>query len=104
MIQTYKKLIQILTILLSSFQATVGVIIPLKVKEGKNAEIEQFMVGCPEGIKKETSTIHWFAAKLDDNEYALINTYVDGDGAKAHFGGEVTKVFREKRTGEFLLF
>jgi len=63
----------------------------LKVKPGKEQELEAFLKQGAEMAMKETQTIRWFAIKEDDGAYSIFDTFQDEAGREAHLNGEIAK-------------
>jgi len=63
----------------------------LKVKPGKEKELEAFLKQGAEMAMKETQTIRWFAIKEDNGAYSIFDTFQDEAGREAHLNGEIAK-------------
>ena len=63
----------------------------LKVKPGKEAELEAFLKQGGEMAKDEPQTIRWFAIKEDDGAYSIFDTFDTEAGREAHLNGEIAK-------------
>jgi len=63
----------------------------LKVKPGKEAELEAFLKQGGEMAKAEEGTIRWFAIKEDNGAYSIFDTFNDEAGRDAHLNGAIAK-------------
>ena len=63
----------------------------LKVKPGKEKELEAFLKQGAQMAMKETQTIRWFAIKEDNGAYSIFDTFEDEAGREAHLNGEIAK-------------
>ncbi len=63
----------------------------LKVKPGKEMELEAFLKQGAEMAMKETQTIRWFAIKEDNGAYSIFDTFQDEAGREAHLNGEIAQ-------------
>lgn len=68
----------------------------LKVKPGKEMELESFLKQGAEMAKAEKGTIRWFAIKEDDGAYSIFDTFDDEAGRDAHLNGEIAKALMAK--------
>ena len=63
----------------------------LKVKPGKEKELEAFLKQGAEMAQKETQTVRWFVIKEDNGAYSIFDTFKDEAGREAHLNGEIAK-------------
>ena len=63
----------------------------LKVKPGKEKELESFLRQGAEMARDEKETIRWFAIKEDNGAYSIFDTFDDEAGRDAHLNGEIAK-------------
>jgi quinol monooxygenase YgiN len=63
----------------------------LKVKPGKEAEVEAFLRQGAELAKKERGTVAWYAIKEGEGRYGIFDTFNDESGRDAHLNGEIAK-------------
>ena len=69
----------------------VGLLVPLKAKPGKEAEVERFLeVGLPL-VQDEPATIAWFAIRLGPADFAIVDFFPDDAGRQAHLSGKVAE-------------
>jgi quinol monooxygenase YgiN len=68
---------------------TVGLLVRLLAKPGKEAEVTSFL---EEGLalaEEEPATIAWFAIRLGPSEFGIFDAFPDDAGRQAHLGGQV---------------
>jgi len=71
----------------------------LKVKLEHSDDVEKFLVGAVEHVKKEPDTIHWFATKRmtpEGPEFGILDTFPNDEGRKAHMSGAVAAALGTK--------
>ncbi len=74
----------------SSSKATLATLITLKAQKGKEKALENLLTSGAQVITNtEPKTLLWTALKLDDNNYAIFDTFTDASGRQAHFSGQV---------------
>ena len=70
---------------------TVGLVVPLHAKPGKEQEVEEFLKGGLALVEQEPATIAWFALRTGPGEYAIVDAFPDEDGRQAHLTGKVAE-------------
>ena len=68
---------------------TVGLLVRLVAKPGKEAEVEQFLKGARPLVLDEPQTTAWFAIRLSPGEFGIFDVFADESGRDAHLGGKV---------------
>ena len=68
---------------------TVGLLVRLVVKPGKEAEVISFLEGGLALVEEEPATIAWFAIRLGPSEFGIFDAFPDDTGRQAHLGGQV---------------
>jgi quinol monooxygenase YgiN len=66
---------------------TVGLLVRLVVKPGKEDEVISFLEGGLALVEEEPATIAWFAIRLGPSEFGILDASPDNGGRKAHLGG-----------------
>jgi hypothetical protein len=66
---------------------TVGLLVRLVVKPGKEAEVTSFLEGGLALVQQEPATIAWFAIRLGPSEFGIFDAFPDDAGRQAHLGG-----------------
>jgi hypothetical protein len=65
---------------------TVGLLVRLVVKPGKEAEVTSFLEGGLALVQQEPATIAWFAIRLGPSEFGIFDAFPDDAGRQAHLG------------------
>jgi quinol monooxygenase YgiN len=68
---------------------TVGLLVRLVVKPGKENEVVSFLEGGLALVEEEPATIAWFAIRLGPSEFGIFDAFPDDAGRQAHLGGRV---------------
>lgn len=63
----------------------------LVAKEGKQAEVEDFLRSAKAIVENEPGTRTWYAVKISSTEYGIFDTFDDERGMQTHLHGEVAK-------------
>jgi len=70
---------------------TVGLYVPLKAKPGKEAEVEAFLKAGLALVNEEPDTTAWFAIRLGQSDFAIVDFFPDDSGRQAHLTGKVAE-------------
>jgi hypothetical protein len=65
---------------------TVGLLVRLVAKPGKEAEVTSFLEGGLALVEQEPATIAWFAVRLGPSEFGSFDAFPDDAGRQAHLG------------------
>ncbi len=78
-----------------------ALLVEMKAKPGKEAEIEAFLAKEASLVRGEPGTLTWHAAKIEGETgvYRVFDTFGDEAGREAHLNGEAGREFVE-RAGE----
>jgi hypothetical protein len=71
----------------SMTMVTVGLLVRLVAKPGKEAEVTSFLEGGLALVEEEPATIAWFAIRLGPSEFGIFDAFPDDAGRQAHLGG-----------------
>ena len=74
----------------------VGLLVTLKAKPGKEADVVAFLESGEAILEQEPGTITWYAIKIDDSTFGIFDTFEDDDGRQAHLSGAVAKALMEQ--------
>ncbi|MDP9861234.1 MULTISPECIES: putative quinol monooxygenase [Streptosporangium] len=75
---------------------SLGFLVPLEAKPGKEAEVERFLDEALHLAEAEPETVAWFAIRLSPSLYAIVDFFPDESGRETHLSGEVAKALMEK--------
>jgi len=77
----------------------VGLLVRLRAKPGKEAEVAKFLEGALPAAQGENQTVVWFALRLGPSEFGIFDAFADEKGRKAHLSGPIAAALM-KRAGE----
>jgi quinol monooxygenase YgiN len=66
-----------------------GILALLEAKPGKGDELDAFLKAGRELAVAEQDTVTWYAFKIDDNNYAIFDTFETDDARAAHLAGQI---------------
>lgn len=75
---------------------TVGLLVTLSAKPGKEAEVADFLAGALPLAQAEPDTTAWFAIKIDDSTYGIFDVFPGADGRQAHLDGPIAAALMGK--------
>ena len=67
----------------------------LEAKDGKEAEVEEFLRSAFPMAQEEEDTTTWFALKFDDSTFGIYDTFPHEEGRQAHLEGEIAGALNE---------
>ena len=70
---------------------TVGLLVTLEAKPGKEADVERFLEGGLPIVNEEPDTIAWFAIKMGPSTYGIFDVFPSDAGRRAHLQGRVAE-------------
>jgi quinol monooxygenase YgiN len=68
---------------------TVGLLVTLQAKPGRQDEVAEFLRGGLEIVRREPATVTWYAIRLGETTFGIFDTFADDSGRQAHLSGEV---------------
>lgn len=68
---------------------TVGLLVRLEAKAGKENEVAAFLSGALSAVRAEPATIAWFAVRLGPTTFGIFDAFPDESGRQAHLSGRV---------------
>jgi quinol monooxygenase YgiN len=74
---------------MSANKLTVGLLVRLEAKPGKETEVEQFLKGGLAVVQGEPATITWYAIRLGPSTFGIFDTFPDNSGRDAHLNGKL---------------
>lgn len=75
---------------------TVGLLVRLEVKPGKEAEVENFLKSGLALVEDEPETTVWFAIRIGQSTFGIFDAFPDDSGRKAHLSGRVAAALMAK--------
>ena len=89
-IQTFSKS-KNTNIMNSTKKETIGLLVIMKAKPGKEQYVKKFLLGGLALVNQEPQTVSWFAFQIDNNTFGIYDTFEVEEGRQAHLTGEVAK-------------
>lgn len=75
---------------------TVGLLVRLEAKPGKEAEVENFLKSGLALVEDEPETTVWFAIRMGQSTFGIFDAFPDESGRKAHLSGRVAAALMAK--------
>jgi quinol monooxygenase YgiN len=70
---------------------TVGLLVRLEAKPGREADVERFLEGGLALVNEEPDTMAWFAIKMGPSSYGIFDVFPSDAGRRAHLQGRVAE-------------
>src|SRR4051812_32550806 len=77
-------------------KVNVGLWVPLQAKDGKEAEVEEFLKSGQALVEDEPGTTAWFAVRMGPGRFGIFDVFADDEGRQAHLNGKVAAALMEK--------
>jgi quinol monooxygenase YgiN len=68
---------------------TVGLLVTMTAQPGKEPDVEKFLDSGLALVDEEPATTAWFAIRLGDGGYGIVDVFPDDAGRDAHLNGRV---------------
>jgi quinol monooxygenase YgiN len=75
---------------------TVGLLVRLEAKPGKEAEVNAFITGALPLAQQEAGTTAWFALRLGPSTFGIFDAFPDEGGRNAHLNGPIAAALMAK--------
>lgn len=75
---------------------TKGLIVRLDARSGREETVASFLADALALVQEEPQTITWFALRIDDSTFAIVDAFPDEAGRRAHLDGAVAAALEEK--------
>jgi len=75
---------------------TVGLLVRLEAKPGKEAEVEDLLRGALPSVEEEPATTVWFAIRLGPSTFGIFDAFPNESGRQAHISGHVAAALTAK--------
>jgi quinol monooxygenase YgiN len=75
---------------------TVGLLVRLEAKSGKESEVEQFLKSGLAIVEEEPDTTAWFAIRMGPSTFGIFDVFPDDSGRQAHLTGRVAAALMAK--------
>ena len=70
---------------------TIGLLVTLEARAGKEADAEAFLKSAQPLAQDEAGTLKWYAIKLGPGRFGIFDTFANEAGRNAHLGGDIAK-------------
>ena len=67
----------------------VALFVQLEAKPGKEADVENFLLGGLPIVEEEPATTAWFAIRMGPSTFGIFDAFPDEAGRRAHLSGKV---------------
>jgi quinol monooxygenase YgiN len=75
---------------------TVGLLVRLEAKPGKESEMEQFLKSGLALVEEEPETDVWFAIRMGPSTFGIFDAFPTDSGRQAHLSGKVAAALMAK--------
>ncbi len=75
---------------------TVGLLVRLEAKPGKEAEVESFLNSGLALVQEEPDTVAWFAIRMGPSTFGIFDAFPNDSGRQAHLSGRVAAALMAK--------
>ncbi|HZI49604.1 MAG TPA: antibiotic biosynthesis monooxygenase [Pyrinomonadaceae bacterium] len=75
---------------------TVGLLVRLEAKPGKETEVENFLKSGLALVEDEPETTVWFAIRMGQSTFGIFDAFPSESGRKAHLSGKVAAALMAK--------
>ena len=75
---------------------TVGLLVRLEAKPGKEAEVENFLKSGLALVQEEPETTVWFAIRMGQSTFGIFDAFPSDSGRQAHLSGKVAAALMAK--------
>ena len=80
---------------------TVGLLVTLEARAGKEADAEAFLKSAQPLAQDEKGTLKWYAIKLGPGKFGIFDTFRNEAGRDAHLTGEIAKALTARASELF---
>src|SRR5262245_45919153 len=77
---------------------SVGLLVRLEAKPGKQAEVGEFLRSALSLVQDETETMAWFALRFGPSSFGIFDAFPDDAGRQAHLAGRVAAALGARAT------
>lgn len=75
---------------------TVGLLVRLEAKPGKENEVAKFLQSGLGIVQAEPETLAWFAVRLGPSTFGIFDAFADEHGRHAHLSGRVAAALKAR--------
>jgi quinol monooxygenase YgiN len=70
---------------------TVGLLVRIEAKPGREAEVESFLQQGLSLVREEPATTRWFGIRFGPSSFGIFDAFPDDAGRQAHLSGQVAQ-------------
>ncbi|AMR32244.1 antibiotic biosynthesis monooxygenase [Mucilaginibacter sp. PAMC 26640] len=74
---------------------TKGLLVKLVAKPGKEDEVAAFLKSALPLLSEEPETINWYAFRISESTFGIMDTFAGEDGRNAHLAGKIAAALME---------
>lgn len=74
----------------------VGLLVTLTAKPGKETELADLLAAALPIVQDEPGTVAWFAFKVDDATYGIVDFFATDEGRQAHLAGRIPATLMDR--------
>ena len=75
---------------------TVGLLVRMEAKPGKEADVAEFLKGGLALVEAEPATTAWFGIQIGPATFGIFDVFPDEAGRQAHLNGRVAAALQER--------
>jgi len=75
---------------------TVGLVVRLEAKPGKEAAVQKFLEDGLPVVQEEPATTAWFAIRWGPSTFGIVDFFPDEQGREAHLSGRVAAALMQQ--------
>jgi quinol monooxygenase YgiN len=75
---------------------TVGLLVTLTPKEGKEQQVAELLESARALVETEPETVSWFSFRIDGTRFGIFDVFPDNSGRDAHLRGQVAQALLAK--------
>lgn len=72
-----------------------GLLVKLVAKPGKEHEVAEFLKGALPLLAEEPETVNWYAYRISESTFGILDTFADEEGRNAHLAGKIAAALME---------
>lgn len=75
---------------------SVGLLVMMTAKPGQEAEVAQFLTDALPLAEREPDTRAWFAVRIDESTFGIVDFFPDDDGRSTHLNGPIAAALMQR--------
>jgi hypothetical protein len=80
---------------------SVGLLVRLEARPGKEVEVQNFLEGALPIVQEEPATVAWFAIRLGPSTFGIFDAFPGEAGRRAHLFGRVAEALTARASELF---